>query len=101
MGECVVRLEGTMEPADWPGMAYNISATGIAVALPFPALRGLELVIEPRRGRSARLRMRARVVRCGLREYVWFHGCDFAARLSDEELLRWLSALRGEVPPRA
>src|SRR5439155_863663 len=69
LSECLVRLEGAGEPLDWPGMVYNISATGIGLALPFPALCGLVLVIEPRGCRSAGLRVRARVVRCALQQY--------------------------------
>src|SRR5438874_12095989 len=72
LNECLVRLEGAAEPLDWPGMVYNISATGIGLALPFPALVGRVLAIEPRRPRSAGMRLRARVVRCALQEYVWF-----------------------------
>jgi hypothetical protein len=93
LSECLVRLEGAAEPLDWPGMVYNISATGIGLALPFPALPGLLLVIEPRRRRSAGLRLRAQVVRCGLQEYVWFHGCEFVTPLGAEELGRWLAEL--------
>jgi hypothetical protein len=93
LSECLVRLEGAGEPLDWPGMVYNISATGIGLALPFPALPGLVLVIEPRRRRSAGLRVRARVVRAGLQQYVWFHGCEFVTRLSPEELACWLREL--------
>ena len=74
-------------------MVYNISATGIGLALPFPALPGMILVIEPRRRRAAGMRVRARVVRSGLREYVWFHGAEFVTPLGKEELGRWLAEL--------
>ena len=60
LSECLVRLEGAGEPLDWPGMVFNISATGIGLALPFPARPGLVLTIEPRRRRAAGLRLRAR-----------------------------------------
>jgi hypothetical protein len=93
LSECLVRIEGAAEPLDWPGMIYNISATGIAVALPFPAPTGTVLVIEPRRP-AGRRRWRARVVRGGLREYVWFHGCQFVDRLGEDELRRWLAPRR-------
>ncbi|SRR5579884_2420394 len=99
LSECLVRVEGAAEPLDWPGMVYNISATGIGLALPFPALRGMVLAIELRR-RAARMRLRARVVRSGLRQYVWFHGCQFTERLSEEQLRRWLAPSREERASR-
>ncbi len=95
MSECLVRVEGAAEPLDWPGMVYNISAAGIGLALPFPAMRGMVLTLEPRRRRGPALSACARVVRCGLREYVWFHGAEFLTPLSEEELGHWLIALRG------
>jgi hypothetical protein len=100
LSECLVRLEAAAEPLHWPGMVYNVSATGIGLALPFPALLGSVLLIEPARARSARRSLRARVVRCALREYVWFHGCEFLAPLSPGELGHWLDEFGGERPPR-
>jgi hypothetical protein len=88
--ECFVRLEGAARDGSWPGMAYNISATGIAVALPFPALLGTVLEIERRSLRGGGRSLRARVVRCRLERCVWFHGCAFEERLSDLELQTWL-----------
>jgi hypothetical protein len=93
LSECLVRVEGASEPLHWPGMVYNISTVGIGLALPFPAMRGMLLQLEPRRGRG--LSAQARVVRCGLREYVWFHGAEFVTPLDEAELDRWLTALRG------
>jgi hypothetical protein len=97
LSECLVRLEGAPEPLDWPGMVYNISATGVGMALPFPAMVGSMLTLEPRRRRGSGMRLRARVVRCGLQEYVWFHGCEFTERLSEAELRRWLKELRADA----
>jgi hypothetical protein len=94
MSECLVRVEGAAEPLDWPAMVYNISATGIGLALPFPAMPGMVLVIEPRRRRGSGLSVRARVVRSGLRQYVWFHGAEFVTPLADGEFARWLAELR-------
>jgi hypothetical protein len=95
LAECVVRLEGAAEPFDWPGMVYNISAAGIGLALPFPALVGRILRIEPRRPRSGPGPVRARVQRSALQRYVWFHGCEFVEPLSAEQLRRWLEASNG------
>jgi hypothetical protein len=78
-------------------MVYNISAKGVGLALPFPAMPGMILVIEPGR-RSGGMRLCARVVRSGLRQYVWFHGCEFTEPLGEEGLRRWLVALRAEQP---
>jgi hypothetical protein len=93
LSECLVRLEGAPEPLDWPGMLYNISATGVGLALPFPAPVGAVLTVEPRRRRPAGMRLRARIVRGGLEKFVWFHGCAFVAPLSEGELRRWLTHL--------
>jgi hypothetical protein len=96
LSECLVRLDDAPEPLDWPGMVYNISATGVGMALPFPAPVGAVLTLEPRRRGGPRAR--ARIARCALQEFVWFHGCEFVERLSDEDLRRWLRELRAEVP---
>jgi hypothetical protein len=94
MAECLLRLEGAAEPLDWPGMIYNVSATGVGLALAFPAGIGTVLVIEPRR-RAGGLRLRATVVRCDLQEYVWFHGCQFIEPIREAEFPRCLDILRG------
>jgi len=86
-------MEGVGEPLDWSGMIYNISSTGVGLALPFPALMGTVLQIEPRGRCQGPMQLRARVVRCALQKYVWFHGCEFVAPLGDEELQRWLAEL--------
>jgi hypothetical protein len=99
--ECTVHLEGASPPVDWTGMVYNISANGIGLALPFPALPGSVLLVRPWGLRGTALGVSARVVRSGLQSFVWFHGCQFAAPLGDDELRRWLIALRaaGSLPP--
>ena len=93
LSECIVRMEDVGEPIDWSGMIYNISATGIGLALPFPALVGTILQIEPRGGCDELPPLRARVVRCHLQKYVWFHGCELVAELGDDELRLWLTAV--------
>ncbi len=93
LSECLVRMEGVGEPLDWSGMIYNLSSTGLGLALPFPALSGTILQIEPRRGGKQPLRLRARVVRCALQKYVWFHGCELVTPLGEAELQQWLRQL--------
>jgi hypothetical protein len=91
--ECLVRIEGAPAGGDWPGMVYNVSARGIGLALPFPAPAGAVLVIERRTARRSGTVCRARVVRCRLESYVWFHGCTFLDPLGAEELAGWVEEL--------
>jgi hypothetical protein len=93
LSECLVRVEDMGEPLDWPGMIYNISSTGLGLALPFPALVGTVVQVELRGRCKEPMRLRAQVVRCGLEKYVWFHGCELVAALGVEELQRWLAEL--------
>jgi PilZ domain len=86
--ECLVRVEGGAA-VDGNGMAYDVSAHGIGLALPFPVPEGAVLVIEPLALRGPRRAFRARVARCVLQEYVWFHGCAFLEPLSEEQLRMW------------
>ena len=88
--ECLARIEGAPLGADWPGMAYNISTGGIAVALPFPVPVGTVLLLERRSQRCRAPAVRAWVLRCQLERCVWFHGCAFVERLLDEDLRDWL-----------
>ena len=88
--ECLARIEGAPLGADWPGMAYNISTGGIAVALPFPVPVGTVLLIERRSLRCHAPVLRVRVLRCQLERCVWLHGCAFVERLLDEDLRDWL-----------
>jgi hypothetical protein len=75
-------------------MAYDVSAGGVGLALPFPAPKGAVLVIEPLAVCGAPRIFRARVARRVQREYVWFHGCEFLEPLSEEQLRAWLPDLR-------
>jgi hypothetical protein len=71
-------------------MAYDISAGGVGLALPFPAPEGAVLVLEPVAVRGPARSFRARVARRALQAYVWFHGCAFLDPLSAEQLRAWL-----------
>ncbi len=90
MRECSVRVEGMEENGDWPGMSYNISRTGIAIALPFPAREGATLTIQFL-GRKRMAPVQACVVRSQMQAFVWFHGARFLTPLEDDELKAWLS----------
>jgi hypothetical protein len=87
--ECLAWPEGTHGIGAWSGMVYNLSRTGIGLALPYPVGAGVTLVIE-RWGRSGVPTLRARVVRSAPDAFVWFHGCELVRPLNEEELRRWL-----------
>jgi PilZ domain len=86
---CLVRPEGATGPGDWNGMVYNLSASGVGLALPFRAAAGMLLLIEPWGLPGARPLL-ARVVRSATVEFAWFHGCELAEPLGDDELRAWL-----------
>ena len=85
---CFVRPEGAGGPADWPGLAYNVSTGGIGVALPLPVQPGTVLLLQPL-GREGKP-FRVRVVRSVLVSFVYFHGCVFQMPLTGEELEAWI-----------
>jgi hypothetical protein len=88
--ECLVRPRGASLPGagDWHGIAYNLSATGVGIALPYRLRLGAELTVEAW-GRDAPL-LRARVVRVRPAGSLWFHGCALAAALAAADLRAWL-----------
>jgi hypothetical protein len=86
---CIVRPEGAPGIGSWSGMVYDLSSTGVGVALTYPVPVGKILVIEPL-GNFPLRTMQAGVVRCVQKEFVWFHGCQFAQPLTEEELMSWL-----------
>ena len=87
--KCNVRPAGANGVGTWPGIIYNISASGIGVVLPCPLQAGTELVIDLFGGKCDH-RVRARVVRSVLHSFAFFHGCEFAEPLSDQEVQSWL-----------
>ena len=86
---CFVRLAGVSGTSGWRGIAYNISATGIGIALPLPLWRGVSLVIEPHAMPGARP-LRAEVAHVHPLEWAWLCGCQLADPLSERELRAWL-----------
>jgi hypothetical protein len=87
--ECLVRPENASGAGDWHAIAYNVSATGIGVGLPYQVDPGTILVIQPW-CRSNLHVVRARVVRSQLINFLWFHGCELTEPLGSEELQKWL-----------
>src|SRR5947207_3115890 len=67
---CLVRPDGAAGAADWHAIAYNISLTGIGLALPCQLSRDTVLLIQPW-GLETGLAVRARVVYSSLVEFLW------------------------------
>jgi hypothetical protein len=86
--ECLVWPEGASPVGAWSGMVYNISTSGVGLALAYPVQEGTILVIEPW-GRKAVRSVRARVVRSSREAFVWFYGCELTSPLSGEEVETW------------
>ena len=87
---CYVRLAGVAGPGGWRGIAYNVSASGIGVALPQPLWPGVSVVVEPCGLAGGRL-LRARVAHVRPLEWAWLCGCALAEPLSDRDLRAWLT----------
>jgi hypothetical protein len=87
---CFVHSAKAGGPQAWRCIAYNISATGIGLALPVQLNEGTVLTIRawelPRAGD-----LQACVVRATLIESYWFTGCEFVRRLKDSEVRVWSS----------
>ena len=73
------------EGEPWRCIAYDISATGIGIVLPFHLRLGTGLQIEPS-GLPGAGALRARLVHSRPVDFVWFCGCEFFSRLDDAEL---------------
>jgi PilZ domain len=94
----LVRPEGTPGVETWAGIVYNISTSGLGVVLPYPVRAGTTLIIELW-GPTPPQRVRAAVVRSTLRQFAFFHGCQFLEPLSEESLAIWVQAEPdGRVP---
>jgi hypothetical protein len=88
---CFARPAGAQAAEGWRVIAYNISATGIAVALPLPLPLETILKIEPFNLPRAKP-VRARIVHASPLEFVWLCGCQLEDRLGEDELRAWLSS---------
>ena len=85
---CNARPDTSTGVGSWSGMVYNISRNGIGLALTYPVRPGTILLIEPLAPRACPVR--ARVVRCTVEGFVWFHGCELLLSLTDTELQTWI-----------
>ena len=76
----------------WQCTAYNVSATGIGVALPVKLQEGTVLSVQAW-GLPGACPLQVRIVHTKRVEFVWFTGCEFLNRLSDADLTVWCSGL--------
>jgi hypothetical protein len=90
---CFVHPDGADAAKAWRCIAYNISATGIAVTLPTKPAPGAMLTMQAWGLPRART-LRARVVHTKLVDFFWLTGCELVGRLSDAELRVWQSGPR-------
>jgi hypothetical protein len=86
LGACAVVMPGGRKV---PGLTYNLSRSGIGVALLRPVLVGTKVVVE-KVGWSDTRPLRATVVRHELLGFAWLHGCRLSTPLSEAELRDWL-----------
>lgn len=89
------------QPAQaWQVIAYNISATGVGITLPCPVELGTVLEVEAYQLPRAP-RLRVRVLRTRLSNFVWFCGCELLTPLTEEQLSSWLAGPTDWVPKSA
>ncbi len=88
---CLVRPAKSVEARvdDWRGIAFNVSATGIGLALDIPLRLGTKIIIEAWNRKNARS-ITARVVRASPVEFMWFLGCEIETPLTGYELEQWI-----------
>ena len=72
----------------WRCIAYNISATGIGIALPVRVPERTTLIVRPWNLPGA-MPVQAVVVHVRPVKGTWFAGCEFSKRISDYELQTW------------
>ncbi len=85
---CTVRPADSPSRSGWKAIAYDLSAAGIGLALPYPLAVSTALVVEPRGFASRPLE--ARVLRVSPVSHLWFCGCELATRIGEAELRLWL-----------
>ena len=87
---CLVRPAGASGPGAWHAIAYNISATGIGLALEYPVAAGTLLTVEPW-GRPNTRPVQAQVVHSSVVGCMLFHGCKLTEPLDARQLKAWLT----------
>jgi hypothetical protein len=90
MQRCFARAAKPSSPQAWQGIAYNISATGIGVALPIDLPKGTVLTIQAYSLAGA-CPLLVRVVHAKPVQDRWFVGCELSKRLSESDLQIWRS----------
>jgi hypothetical protein len=85
-----VRPAGSSPDTSWKSIAYDISLSGIGVALPYPLAVGTILMVEASGLRSTTA-LQARMVRHKSVSHLWFCGCEFSVPMTSAELLPWLA----------
>jgi PilZ domain len=87
---CFVHPANASAPQAWQCIAYNISATGIGVAIPIRLREGTVLSIQAFNLPRA-CPLQVRVVQAKQVNLLWFTGCEMIKCLSDAELRIWQS----------
>ena len=83
------RKAGTPRGTGWLAAVRDVSTTGIGMMLYCKFAPGTILAVEPL-SRSSTRTLLARVVRTTVEADGWYHGCELANALTDEELQGWL-----------
>jgi hypothetical protein len=89
---CFVMPPNAAASLAWQCIAYNISSSGVGVALPIHLQAGTELIIQAW-GLPRACSLLVRVIHSEPVQYVWFTGCELLGPLSDDELKIWASGL--------
>jgi hypothetical protein len=87
---CFVHPANASAPQPWQCIAYNISATGIGVAMPIRLQEGTALSIQAFNLPRA-CPLQVRIVHTKQVDLHWFTGCEMIKCLSDAELRIWQS----------
>jgi diguanylate cyclase (GGDEF)-like protein len=91
-----VRREGAENAEAQYAVVHDISPDGVGLRMDRHFPEGSILIVEPLAHQAATLL--ARVVRTTEEQGGWLHGCDLPARLSPDELRRWVAGTVSESP---
>jgi hypothetical protein len=93
---CFVWVPGGQGGEGLRCIAYNLSTSGIALAVPLPLQKGTILEVKPWELPDAPP-VRARVVHAKVLEFLWCCGCELLTPLSETGLQAWLKGPRNWV----